>query len=474
MHKFGVDVVPNRFIVHNNNLTNLTRGLTERVFYVPGKEGLEPPPSPQQGIFRERLGYYRSGLLGLGVRTTPVSLDEFPLLYTGRKRTIYQQAVDSLASRPIHRRDGIVKTFVKAEKVRVTNDKPDPAPRVIQPRDPRYNAVVGRYLKKMEGVLCGLIKRFHDDTVGGQRLPVVMKGLDAVDTANVIVRKWSKYRNPVAIGLDASRFDQHVSADALEWEHSVYVGLTATGKEELARLLRWQTTNHGRAYLPEAKVSYTRRGGRMSGDMNTGMGNCLLMCAMVHAYLRHTQVRGSLCNNGDDCVVIMERCDASRFRSGLAKWFHEMGFTMKVEDTVDVLEQIEFCQSRPVFDGEQWVMVRRDAMAKDLTSILDLTRGVDKWAHAVGTGGLALAGGIPVYDALYRRLRYLGSPGNVQDHTWCADSGFFRLVNATKEEHNRTSKSISAHARYSYWLAFGVTPDEQVALERDLACLTLG
>jgi len=104
--------------------------------------------------------------------------------------------------------------FVKYEKTDRTT-KEDPVPRVISPRDPKYNIQLGRYLKPIEErIFKALGKMFGH--------PTVMKGMDTDRTASVLHEKWDHFNNPVAIGLDASRFDQHVSLEALKFEHSVY------------------------------------------------------------------------------------------------------------------------------------------------------------------------------------------------------------------------------------------------------------
>jgi hypothetical protein len=64
-------------------------------------------------------------------------------------KAVYQRAVDSLRSEPVRRDDARIKPFVKAEKINVSK-KPDPCPRLIQPRSPRYNVEVGVYLKPLE------------------------------------------------------------------------------------------------------------------------------------------------------------------------------------------------------------------------------------------------------------------------------------------------------------------------------------
>jgi len=166
------------------------------------------------GVFRERLASVRSQLLKNLSSTTVVAKESYPLLYHGRKRAIYQRAYESLLARGISRKDAYVSTFVKAEKINFSA-KPDPAPRVIQPRSPRYNLEVGRYLKLFESELVHGFERAFGYNV-------ILKGLNADRVAEQLFLNWSKYSDPVAVGLDASRFDQHVSRAALEYEHSIY------------------------------------------------------------------------------------------------------------------------------------------------------------------------------------------------------------------------------------------------------------
>jgi len=75
---------------------------------------------------------------------------------------------------PVKEKDAWLSTFVKAEKLNISA-KPDPAPRVIQPRDPRYNVELGRYLRHSEEYLFKAI----DKVFGGR---TIFKGISA-DTA---------------------------------------------------------------------------------------------------------------------------------------------------------------------------------------------------------------------------------------------------------------------------------------------------
>jgi hypothetical protein len=155
----------------------------------------------------------------------------------------------------------------------------------------------------------------------------------------------------------------------------------------------------------------------------------------------------------------------------MGQWFRTMGFTLKVESRAEVFERIEFCQSNPVWNGEHWVMCRRHgvAMSKDCTSLkpLDTPRVFDKWRTAVGQCGLALASGVPVQQSFYQALMRGSKQKALSDPTM--ETGMARLAVGLASE----ARPITPLARYSYWAAFGCTPDEQVALEGVLDRTTL-
>jgi len=457
--------LPNNYLVHNSSLSNLARGVLTRVLMVKGK----PTPKPLDGIFSSRLRYFRNLLIKRFNSTTPVSRQEFVEYYAGRKKTIYQQAVDSLAYRSIERKDATIRAFVKAEFINC-DDKPDPDPRVISPRDPRYNVEVGRYLRPVEHRIYSGIARIFGDTT-------VLKGFNSQQTGKIFQDKWNSFRKPVAIGLDASRFDQHVSVDALRWEHSVYNSIYKS--PELRKLLSWQLNNKVVGYCRDGKLKYTTEGCRMSGDMNTALGNCLIMCALVHCYLSSKGIKGSLANNGDDCTVILEQRDLLKFQDGLQEWFLEMGFSMKVEDPVYDLEGIEFCQTHPVFDGTGYIMVRNfpKSLSKDCLSLkqLDHPATCRMWLDAIGQGGLSLTGGIPVYQDFYSSLIKCATSVGVPPKKRQSNSKQRRrapvveLTNGmtwlSKNMDRHYNSDICARTRHSFYLAFGVTPEQQIALE---------
>lgn len=441
--------------VHNSTIVNLKRGVLERVFFICKDGKYVQPPRPAPETFNSRMSDFKSELLRCMPPTTPTRREDFPLYYWGRKRTIYQNAVDSLSRRDVDATDAEVKCFVKAEKINFSAKK-DPAPRVISPRDPRYNVAVGCYLKHIEHMLYRAIGQAFGGTT-------VSKGLNVEEVATLLREKWESFDDPVAIGLDASRFDQHVSQVALRWEHSIYQTVYKHDKL-LERLLSYQLVNKCKGYTDDGKLKYTTHGTRMSGDMNTAMGNCLIMCGLIYSYAKARNVRVGLVNNGDDCVVIIERKKIHQFEQGLATWFEEMGFTMKVEDHVDVFERIVFCQMQPVYDGSKYIMVRNPviSIAKDSISIkpLDSESIFKKWIGAVGEGGVSLTGGIPILQSFYCCLER-GSSGKRLKGDTTMETGWWYL---TKGMQRKVSK-VTSQARISFHAAFDITPDLQKAIE---------
>lgn len=450
----------------NNSLKNLLRALNERVYNTSQSGGLLPTIKPIPGVFAERLKSFSDKLRMATPILLPLSYDQFCDRYSGRRRLAYERAVESLHVAGVCKKDAWLKGFIKFEKGNII-EKGDACPRLISPRDPRYNIEVGRYIAHCEKPLFKAIEHVF----GG---PTVFKGMNAYASAGAMRKAWDSFGDPVAVGLDASRFDQHVSADALKWEHGRWLEFVPKSERDtLAKLLSWQVHNKGVAYVDDAKVEYEVEGCRMSGDMNTSSGNCLIMCAMIYAYMQHCGIATyRLANNGDDCVVILERRQLARFIEGLDLWFTQMGFTMKVEDPVDEFEQIEFCQTKPVLSSAGWVMVRDPhlAIAKDTTANCDISSEAiyRTWCNAMHHGGTSLTAGVPVWPQFYSmfpRLERHEQATHAQTIGGLTESGMWRLCGDLKYR----QLEVGPQQRESFWKAFGLLPDDQILLESQYA-----
>lgn len=200
----------------------------------------------------------------------------------------------------------------------------------------------------------------------------------------------------------------------------------------------------------------------MSGDINTSLGNYLLMCSMVFGFMRYCGINEySLANCGDDCVLIIEKRCLKQVQAKLPGYFLNLGYTMKVEEPVFQLEEIEFCQAHPVNFQGGWKMVRnvRTAMSKDSHCVNNINDEQTRraWSNAQHVGGRALSAGIPVVDKFYSRFKLYDPPRKHQRidtvtnvHKWRGSGGDY---------------VITPESRASFWQAFKLTGDEQIALE---------
>lgn len=445
------------FAAHDATIGNLTRGVLERIFFVKEGGAYVTVPQPEDGAF-DRLDKWITQLLKYVPPTTPYTREQFLNTYVGRKYTRYANAYHNLdvtgGLRPKH---AYTSEFTKCEKTNRTA-KPDGAPRVINPRSYEYNAEVGRYIKAVEKKLYRGIAEIYGDVT-------VMKGLNADQVGTAFAEKWAQFDDPVAIGADAKRFDQHCSVPGLKKEHSVYNRIYSD--KYLAWMLRQQLKRRGFGRCRDGVIKLWVAGGRCSGDMNTGLGNCVLMCLMVLEVMETLGIRHLLANNGDDCVIIMERADLDRMEAFTAE-FLKFGYTMVLEDPVDQLELVEFCQARPiqVRQGE-WRMVRNlDSLAKDLVSVKPC-ENQEQWDVArksISDCGLSLAGDVAVVGAFYRMLQRGAETANT--HSYHAnDSEVTGMQILARGVH--AGREVDDVCRVSMWRAFGLTPDRQCAMEEE-------
>lgn len=445
----GIALGERKLLVNGRSIHTLKASIVERVMYCRKNGVLMKPLKPEKDIFKTLIRFKTRLLGAFGEKPSRLSPEEFVDLYKGRRRTIYENALDDYYSgvKRIHAR---LRAFVKAEKVK------EGSPRCIQPRSPVYNIGLGVYLKHIEHRLYTAIARVF-------RQPfVVSKGMNVVELGEGISKLWYSVSDPCYVGFDAVRFDMHVSVAALKWEHSIYKWLYDYDPE-LCRLLDMQLHNFGVGYCDDGKLKYDVHGRRMSGDMNTGLGNCLLMCAMVHAYIKSVGLRCKFINNGDDCGVVVSRRDL-HLLSELPKFLAKFGFRVEVEKPVVDLERLEFCQMHPVFDGKGWRMLRKvtSALMKDTMSLIPFTthKVLQKWVYSVGECGLALCGGIPVVQEAYAAMMRLGIPSKISDATYmeCGARILARGLDAKYQP-------VTDEARYSFWVGTGILPSEQLGLE---------
>jgi hypothetical protein len=435
----------NSYGIHNNSVNNLRRGLTERVHFT---DHLGTRPPAVTAVFSTACAPFLRDLRSYKIAAH--SLEQVRDHYKGSKLKRYQRAYDSLLVTPLNlRRDSFLKTFLKAEKIDFSTKK-DPAPRVIQPRDPRFNLHFGKFILPLEWKIYKAIGKLY-------KYPSVAKGFNAEQLGDIVSKKWKLFHTPYAVSLDASRFDQHVSVEALKFTHNVYKKFN--NDLEFCEMLECLYTNRGIASAKDGSFLYSTDRGRMSGDMDTALGNCLLMSAMVYSYCESKGIPHEAIDNGDDITVIMEEKDLGKFTDGFHEWFRQLGFTMKIESQTSCLEKLEFCQMTPVRVAGKWRFTRTiKSISKDLTFICD-PEEIPGRLDMIGTAGLICCDGIPVYNSFYRAIKRTGRPTNRVlngDNSWTAFWGKGLMSRG---------EAICDTTRVSFYLATGINPTRQVELE---------
>lgn len=383
--------------------------------------------------------------------------------YNGLLRKRYLEAERSLrVDGRITGDDSYLRPFLKAEKFNALAKLTKP--RLIYPRSPRYNLALASRLKPLEHWLWGRLTAPKILKSGVGR--VVAKGLNGVERANLIVRKFRARSDCVAFEVDGKAFEAHVGPHQLELEHGIYKA-AFPGDRGLSYLLSSQLRLEGKL---RSGVKFSREGARASGDYNTGMGNTIVMLACVGGVLRDLAPgKFDLLVDGDNAVVFVDRQVASRVLSVFYQSvLDNSGHEVTLERPTSVIEEICFGQSAPVYLGPQlgWRMVRdpRKVMSQALSSHrwLKEPKFASEWIRGVAACELSLAIGVPVLQSWALKLqREWGGPERVRAHPH-ADYFYLGAHFACSEE----AVGVHREARESFERAFGLGADAQVDLER--------
>lgn len=434
---------------HNNTVGNVVRSLRDRVFGSVVDGEFVKTVQPEAGAFQapSLLRFRRSVLRLLPRHSLPITADQFCAKYRGQKQKRYATAGHSLSVKPLVRADGYPGVFLKAEKWHQKK-----AGRLISARPARYNISLGVYTQSIEHDVYRAIDQVYGSAT-------IMKGYTPDRRAAVVLGHWRAFEKPVAVGQDFSKFDQHISREALMFEHGFYMGIYDC--PNLAKLLAWQLKGRCYARTVDGVVKYEVWGGRMSGDMNTAMGNCIISAALIWAYCLEIGVKVRAIIDGDDSVTFMETRDLGRYQSGITAWMLTKGFKLVSEAPAYEVCKVEFCQCRFVNLATP-TMVRNPlkAITQDHTWIVDQSiRHVDVLA-ATGLGGLSLYGDCPVLGAYYHSMSK-ASPNGLKT-LLRLEKGSSWLRTASYEGHY---VEPSEAARYALWESWGLEPGEQRAIE---------
>jgi hypothetical protein len=397
--------------------------------------------------------------------TSANPLEDMPKRYSGGKRKRYEQALSDLQISGLFPKDAYCKMFVKAERVDGLA-KRNPDPRAIQFRGPKYCVALAAFLHPIEHHL------YLSDTfsAGVPKTRNIAKGLNSVDRAELLVQKLGHFQDPVVFSIDASRFDKHMTEDLLKVEHSVYACSNAS--PEFLDLLSKQIRN---VCFSSLGIKYKVLGRRMSGDMNTACGNCVIMLTMLLAYcdLVLGLRRWDSLDDGDDCLLIVEGRDVDLVSSTLGPEFLNFGMEMKVDVPTRCVHEVVFCQSSVVeYQPQRFKFVRdyRAVVSKALCGIRHWDNHTyrRRVLRAIGTCELVLNLSVPVLQAFACAVLRNAGAGEV-DLTYAPDGLRARAARDGRalgiELTRLAPRPIQDVARGSFEKAFGIDAAEQRSLE---------
>lgn len=442
--------------VHHDCIHNQLRSIHNRVCG-------QVPKCDDFGQFYLRLG------MNIIIQNLPKTQQEpygkFAEKYSGRKKAKYLAATDSLLDNGLTRKDAGITMFVKSEKMNPS--KPNPDPRAIQFRDAKYCVYIASFLKPIEEHLYAL--KIHHPLMNGLR--IIGKGLNQVERACLLQRKMETFDDPVVACLDASRFDKHYGEILLREEHRVYY--KCCPDKEFREKLEWQLKNYCRT---KSGIRYIAYGVRMSGDMNTALGNCLGMVGMVIGFMVPRGDHFDILDDGDDCLVILERRHSEDFLKDLQPFFLHYGMEMKIDKIAHYIEEVEWCQSSPIRTKHGYKFVRNPWKVMSCCLVGSRWIRAPKWLRLSYLAGLAecelvLNCGVPILQEYALALARNSHGAKIRHDETSGE--WFRYLRESRlyrrAENGILDNEITEDARYSFFLAFEVTTEDQLLIESRLS-----
>jgi hypothetical protein len=396
--------------------------------------------------------------------------------YSGKKRTVYENAMRDLASAPSSALDARVNMFIKAEKA--WQEPKDPRP--IQARNPRHNLELASILKPVEHQVYSLtsFRKEMGCRPDFRKTKIFGKCANAEERARLILDKWDTFKDPICLSLDASRFDAHVDVDVLEVEHQFYLSLCdPKDKHRLNELLQYHKHNKGRT---STGIKYKALGRRMSGDTNTALGNCTLMLLFVFTAMRKLGIKSyDVLDDGDDVLLFLDRKDEDRVLTSLTKIFLGFGQELKVDEVARNPWEISWCQTKLTQRSNGSVAMVRDfrkLLATGGTShrYYDHVKTGRKVMKSVGTCELYLGRGVPILQEY--ALMLLREAGDVDlasqfdealEHRVGLEGGMKKVAEFA------AAMPINDACRAAFELTWGITPDQQIQLEDELKAVRI-
>jgi hypothetical protein len=332
-------------------------------------------------------------------------------------------------------------------------------PRSIQFRDKKYCLELARFLKPIEKSVYSMLN--------SNRVRCMAKGQNLTERARDLVTAYESFRDPVIILADHSKFDSHVTQDHLSAEFEFYeklFGGKRWQRKYLRYLLAMQYNNKGRT---KNGTRYVTPNTRMSGDMNTGLGNSVINLGMLRLWAGDDSF---IYVDGDDSVLMMERESYNRLPE-LATYMLGLGMETKYE-VVTQLQDLDFCQCKLVEVAGEWRLVREPLrmIMRDAFTPKYYTKAARKTlVRSMGYCELAICRGVPIGQALGLRYLEIAGKGKILKELDMYYQARQEMTDITKAR----AQPISLATRMSYETAFGITIWDQLRIEKEISKLDL-
>lgn len=421
---------------HQNCTHNELRALYNRHL-----KSYAPPDKLGTSTLRTALTKIRKRLPSL----YPCSLDVLLARTPSRKKKLYTQAASSLCTHEVEQQDSFVKMFIKPD--RYDSEAIDTKePRAIQYRSPRYNLRLQQYLHPLE-------QAYYATSTATRGGPV--KGLNSWQRAALYVEAFGYFQDPIVLNLDFSKFDAHLHPLVLQEERRFYC--KCYHDEWLDWLLGMQVRNK---CMTQRGLKYFVTGTRISGDVNTGLGNTLIAEGIIRAWASTHKVHMVPFVDGDDIICIFERGTIP-----------DLDFThWGMEATAEILEpfMLTHCQSKLVHIGERWRMVRNPfrAISHGCAAVRPYPEHVLRGLlSAMGHSELACSNGVPILQEwALAQIRVAGTS------PWAK---FDEALNYRARLEGRSIPlTVTSSARETFASVFDISISSQLAFEEQLRKLS--
>jgi len=200
------------------------------------------------------------------------------------------------------------------------------------------------------------------------------------------------------------------------------------------------------------------------------MGHCVIS-ALVQVRKELGAFRHTILADGDNCLLFVESRVAQQVNSLFEAAVSQVsGQEIAVEKPVTSYEQVTFGQCKPCFNGEGYVMVR-----DPLKVVSQAFSGYRHYNHytfglslakSISIAELHLSRGVPILEAYFakalvqlRNVRALSNPEDFLDG---------HLIGVSAREHEVEARGVTAEARQSFAVAWGIGVEEQLAIEAEL------